>query len=84
MWTKQNWSLRHIEKESIWDSPVAKRVKNPPSMYETQEAQLQSLGREAPLEEETATHSSILACRIPCTEDPGGLQSMGLQRVRHD
>ena len=37
-----------------------------------------------PLEKETATHSSILACRIPCTEDPGGLQSMGLQRVRHD
>ena len=37
-----------------------------------------------PLEKETATHSSILACRIPCTEDPGGLQSMGLQTVRHD
>ena len=37
-----------------------------------------------PLEKETATHSSILACRIPCTEDPGGLQYMGLQTVRHD
>ena len=42
------------------------------------------LGREDPLEKEMATHSSILAWRIPWTEEPGGLQSMGLQRVRHD
>ena len=45
---------------------------------------VQSLGWEDPLEEGTATHSSILACRIPWTEEPGGLQSIGLQRVRHD
>ena len=45
--------------------------------------QIQSLGLEDPLEEEMATHSSILAWRIPWTEEPGGLQSMGLQRVRH-
>ena len=48
------------------------------------ETQVQSLGREDPLEKEMATHSSILAWRIPWTEEPGGLQSMGLQRVRHD
>ena len=42
------------------------------------------LGRDDPLEEEMATHSSILARKIPWTEDPGGLQSKGLQRVRHD
>ena len=46
--------------------------------------QFQSLGREDPLENEVATHSSILACEIPWTEELGGLQSMGLQGVRHD
>ena len=43
-----------------------------------------SLGQEDPLEEDMATHSSILAWRIPWTEEPGGLQSMGSQKVRHD
>ena len=56
-------------------------VKNPPAMWETW---VRSLGREDPLEEGMATHSSILAWRIPQTEEPGGLQSMGSQRVRHD
>ena len=46
--------------------------------------QVQSLGWEDPLEEGMATHSRILAWRIPWTEEPGGLQSMGSQRVRHD
>ena len=46
--------------------------------------QVQSLDRKDPLEEEMATHSSILAWRIPWTEEPGKLQSMGLQRVEHD
>ena len=46
--------------------------------------QVQNLGGEDPLEQEMATHSSILAWKIPRTEDPGGLQSIGLQRVRHD
>ena len=45
---------------------------------------VQSLGWEDPLEEEMATHSSILACEIPWTEEPGGLQSMRWQRVRHN
>ena len=49
-----------------------------------QETQVQSLGREDPLEMGMATHSSILAWRIPWTEEPGGLQSMGSQRVGHD
>ena len=51
-------------------------------MQETQEMWFPSLGQEDSLEE--ATHSSILAWRIPWTEEPGELQSMGLQRVRHD
>ena len=49
-----------------------------------QEMWVQSLGQEDPLEEEMATRSSILAWEIPWTEEPGGLQSMGLQRVRRD
>ena len=52
-----------------------------PTMWETQ---VRFLGQEDPLEEEMETHSSILAWRIPWTEEPGGLQSMGLQRVRYD
>ena len=59
-------------------------VKNPPAMQESREMQVQSLGWEDPLEEETATHSSILAWRISWTEEPGGLQSLGSQRIRHD
>jgi len=55
-------------------------VKNSPAVQETQ---VQSLGQEAPLEEEMATHSSTLAWRIPQTEEPGGLQSVGWKRVRH-
>ena len=53
-------------------------------MQETQERQFRSLGREDALEEEMASHSSILAWRIPWTEEPGGLQSRGSQRVRYD
>ena len=56
-------------------------VKNPPA---NQEMQVPSLGQEGPLEKETATHSSILAWEIPWTEEPGGLWSMRLQRVRHN
>ena len=53
-------------------------------MQETQEMWVQSLGQEDPQEQEMATHSSILACKIPWTEEPGGLQSMGSQRVGHN
>ena len=61
-------------------SLVAQLVKNVSAMQETP---VQFLGQEDPLEEGMATHSGILAWRIPWTEEPGGLQSMGLQRVRH-
>ena len=60
---------------------MAQMVKNLPAMQETQ---IQALGQEDPLEKEMATHSSIPAWRIPWTEEPGRLQSMGLQRVRHN
>ena len=63
------------------DYLVAQMVKNPPAK---QEIWVRSLGRADPLEKGMATHSSILAWRIPWTEEPGGLQSMGLQRVGHD
>ena len=56
-------------------------VKNPPA---TQETQVQSPGQEDPLEEGITTHSSILAWEIQWTEEPGGLWSVGSQRVRHD
>ena len=62
-------------------SLVAQMVKNPPAMQETW---LRSLGWGDPLEKRMATHASILAWRIPWTEEPEGLQSMRLQRVRHD
>ena len=58
-------------------------VMNLPAMQATQETWVQSLGREDPLEDGMATHSSILAWRIPWTKQPGGLQSTGFQRVRH-
>ena len=60
---------------------MAQSVKSLPAIPETQ---AQSLGQEDPLEKEMATHSSILAWRIPWTEEPGGLQSMGSQTVGHD
>ena len=62
-------------------SLVAQILKN---LHAVQETQVPSLGVENPLEKEIATHFSILAWRIPWTEDPGRLQSMGSQRVRHD
>ena len=65
-----------------WDlSLVAQRVKHLPAMQETR---VQSLGWEDPLEKEMATHSSTFAWKIPWTEEPGGLQSTGSQRVGHD
>ena len=59
-------------------------IKNPPAMQETQEMWVRSLGWEYPLEEELATYSSVLAWRITWTEEPGRLQSIGLQRFVHD
>ena len=64
-----------------WASLVAQRINRLPAMRETQ---VRSLGWEDPLEKEMATHSTTLAWRIPWTEEPGGLQSTGSQRVGHD
>ena len=64
-----------------WASLVTQTVKNLPAMQKTQ---VRFLGWEDPLEEKTATHSSTLAWRIPWTEEPGGLQSMGSPRVEHN
>ena len=64
-----------------WASLVVQTVKNPLAMWETW---VRSPGWEDPLEEDMAIHSSILAWRIPWTEEPGGLQSMESQRVGHD
>ena len=59
-------------------------IKNSPANQEIRETCVQFLGQEEPLEKEMTIHSSILAWRIPWTEEPGGLLSMGSQRVRHD
>ena len=64
-----------------WASLVAQRLKPLPAMWDTW---VQSLGQEDPLEKKMATQSSILAWRISWIEEPGGLQSMGSQRVGHD
>ena len=76
-WTELNW-WRHQA------SQVALVVKNPPANAGDIEMWVWSLGQEDPLEEGMATHSSILAWRIPWTEELGRLQSMGSQGVRHD
>ena len=64
-----------------WASRMAQMVKNPPAIQETW---VRSLGWEDPLEKGMTTHSGILAWRIPWTEEPGGLQFIGLQRGEHD
>ena len=86
------WSYGHtsipqrecVEWKLIVISIMAQQVKKLPEMQETQETWVRSLGPEDPLEEEIATHSSILTWKIPWTEEPGGLQSKGSQRVGPD
>ena len=73
-----HFSHKFIEKYSSLTSQVVQMIKNLPAM---QEAHIQSLGQEDPLEKRMATHSCTLAWRIPWTEEPGRLQSMGSQRV---
>ena len=70
-----------LSKELATCFPGSSVVKNPSAMHETQ---VRSLGQEYPLEKGMVTHSSVLAWRIPWTEGPVGLQSMGLQRIGHD
>ena len=78
---KQMSDIPDVVKASLWASLVAQMVKNPPAVWETW---VQSLGWKELMEKGMAAHSSILAWRIPQTEEPGGLQSMGLQRGRQD
>ena len=68
----------------FWGFPSGSAVKNLPAMQEAEEMRVWSLGQKGSLEEEMATHSSILAWKIPRTEEPGRLQSIGSQRVRYD
>ena len=83
---RHNWAtplffpqlFSNILQGCVW---MTHMVKN---LLTVQETWVRSLGQEGPLEEEMATHSSILAWRIPWTEEPSGLQSTGSQRVRHD
>ena len=80
MWNSIMCIYHNLSILCIFDG-VAQTVKHPPAMQETR---VRSLGWEDPLEKETATHSSTLAWKIPGTERPGRLRSMGSQRVRHD
>ena len=77
---KQNLLWTPISTYALWDR-VSQTVKNPPTVWETW---VRSLDWEDPLEESMATHCSILAWRIPRTEEPGGPQSIGLQRIGHN
>ena len=79
--SKRDTAVKNCILDSVGASLVAQMVKRLPAVWETQ---VQSLGRENPLEEEMATYSSTLAWKIPWTEEPGRLWSMGSQRVRHD
>ena len=81
-WHSIDWNF--FTQRRLGYFPIGSVVKNPPVVQETQEMRVQSLGWGDPLEEEIATRSSIFAGNIPWTEGPGGLQSMGLQRVGHD
>ena len=76
-----NHKEKHRPVSAQTDSQVAQMVKRLPAVRETR---VQSLGWEDPLEKEKATHSSTLAWKTLWTEEPGGLQSMGSQRVGHD
>ena len=77
-WAVHTWEAA---KGHVLNSSLIQMVKNLPAMQETG---VQSLGWEDPLEEGVASHSSILARRLPRTEEPGGLQFTGSQRVGHD
>ena len=80
----RNTDLREYQYTKAMGLGIVQQVKNPRAMQETQETRVWSLGWEDHLEEEMAIHSSILALKIPWTEDPGGPQSKWLQRVGHD
>ena len=70
--------------DRLWGFPIDLAVKNLPAMQELQETQVSYQGQEDLLEKEMVTHSNIHAKIIPWTEEPGRLQSMALQRIRHN
>ena len=78
LWEGTSPTDTSIHLKSLQGFPGGSVVKNPPVVQVMQETQVQSLGREGPLEEEMATHSSIPACKIPWIEEPRGLQSVGV------
>ena len=81
---KASWGLAWLQSHPRWGFPGDASDEEPAcQLRRHNEARVRSLGQEDPLEEGMATHSSILAWRIPWTEEPGRLQSMGSQRVRH-
>ena len=80
LWEEPNTSFRKSPC-LLMASLMAQTVKNEPAMWDTE---VQSLGQENPLEKKMATHCNILAWRIPWTEKPSGLQSVGSQRVKHN
>ena len=73
-----------VNMQEVGDSQVGQWVKNLPAMQETEEMGVRSLGQEDPLEESLATHSNILAWRIPWTKKPGSVQSMGSRKGGHN
>ena len=75
------YSIRGTSYALYRASPVAQTITNPPAMQKTC---VRSLGQEDPLQKGMVTHTSVLAWRIPWTEEPGGLQSTGSQKVRHN
>ena len=84
-----NFSFSSLKNVFGFSRSVLINITSPVAQWErislpVQETRVRSLGQEAPLEKEMATHPSVLAWRIPWTEEPGGLQSTGSQRVRHD
>ena len=81
---RHSWVTERQQQCVYMGFPSGSAVKNLTAVQESQETSVLSLGWEDLLEDDMATHSSILAWRIPWTEEPGGLQSMGSQRVRHD
>ena len=77
-------TAQHLSTHSFLFTMTHSTFPSPPAMQKTQKTRVQSLGWDDPLEQGMATHSSILSWRNPWTKEPSGLQSKGLQRVRHD
>ena len=85
VWQKEKKKQKHLKEViSFMGFSGGSVVKNSPTMQEMQVTRVQSLGQQHPLDEAVATHFNILTWEMPRTEEPGGLQSLGSQRARHD